>query len=168
MSRFANIRLPPLNAAVNVAGQTIRQFLPDRSNQQPSERFRFAQVNSVPNQSQSNHNQPQEHHELSNMTASTNPFLSSSMKQTLAEENCNQGYQSTTLVEGQRPSMSSVDFSEGSDFVEGRSEVKINEYQAAWNVTNAIQVYFTKDLKKNASSVRKHEVHLNFLLLMKH
>lgn len=140
MSRFTNIRLPPLNAAVNVAGQTIRQFLPDRSNQQSSERVRFAQVNSVPNQQQ-NHNNPQspEHHEMSNMT-STNPFLSSAMKQTLTEENCNQGYQSTTLVEGQRPSMSSVDFSEGSDFVEGRSEVKINEYQAAWNVTNAIQV----------------------------
>lgn len=144
MLRFSNIQLPPLNAAVNVAGQTIRQFLPDRSNnqQQPSERVRFAQVNSVPNQSQ-NHNNTQspEHHELSNMT-STNPFLSSAMKhQSLTDENCKPtGYQSTAFVEGQRPSMSSVDFSEGSDFVEGRSEVKINEYQAAWNVTNAIQV----------------------------
>lgn len=39
--------------------------------------------------------------------------------------------------------MSSADFSEGSDFVEGKSDVKINEYQAAWNVTNAIQVNIT-------------------------
>lgn len=38
----------------------------------------------------------------------------------------------------QQSRMSSV--SEGSDFVEGKSDVKINEYQAAWNVTNAIQV----------------------------
>lgn len=141
MSRFANIRLPPLNAAVNVAGQTLRQFLPERTNQPPSERVRFAQVNSVPNQPQ-NHNNSQspEHHELSNMS-STNPFLSPAMKQSLTDENCKPpGYQSTAFIEGQRPSMSSVDFSETSDFVEGRSEVKINEYQAAWNVTNAIQV----------------------------
>lgn len=40
----------------------------------------------------------------------------------------------------QQSRLSSVDASEGSDFVEGKSEVKINEYQAAWNVTNAIQV----------------------------
>lgn len=143
MRRLGNIQLPPFHAAVNVAGQTIRQFLPERpSQQQPSERVRFAQVNSVPNQTQ-NHNNTQspEHHELSNMTSSTNPFLSPAMKQSLNEENCKAGYQSTAFVEGQRPSMSSVDFSEGSDFVEGgRSEVKINEYQAAWNVTNAIQV----------------------------
>lgn len=146
MSRFANIRLPPLNAAVNVAGQTIRQFLPDRSNQQPSERVRFAQINSAPNQTQNYNNiqspNADEHHELSNMTSTTNPFLSPAMKQALADENCTQGYQSTAFVEGQRPSMSSVDFSETSDFVEGRCDVKINEYQAAWNVTNAIQVNY--------------------------
>lgn len=43
-------------------------------------------------------------------------------------------------VAKQHSRMSSADFSEGSDFVEGKSDVKINEYQAAWNVTNAIQV----------------------------
>lgn len=137
MSRFANIRLPPLSAAVNVAGQTIRQFLPERPNQPPSERVRFAQVNSV----QHHNNSQSPEHELSNMTSTTNPFLSPAMKQALADENdCKQGYQSTAFVEGQRPSITSADFSDGSDFVEGRSEVKINEYQAAWNVTNAIQV----------------------------
>lgn len=149
MRRLGNIQFPPFHAAVNVAGQTIRQFLPERPNQQqPSERVRFAQVNNVSNQTQ-NHNTTQspEHHELSNMTSSTNPFLSSAMKQSLTDENCKPGYQSTAFVEGQRPSMSSVDFSEGSDFAEGRSEVKINEYQAAWNVTNAIQVNKTKTSK---------------------
>lgn len=95
---------------------------------------RFAHVNHAPVQDQQ---VSPEHHELSNMTATTtNPFLASAAKPGLVGD----GYQSTALVEGQRPSVTSADFSEGSDFVEGRSEVKINEYQAAWNVTNAIQV----------------------------
>lgn len=40
------------------------------------------------------------------------------------------------------PSMGSVDFSEGGDFGEGglKKGHKIDEWQAAWNVTNAIQV----------------------------
>lgn len=137
MSRFGNIRLPQLSAAVNVAGQTLRQFIPGERNghgqSQPGERVRFAQVN--------NTGPPggPEHHELSNMT-STNPFLASPTKQAVAEDSFNQGYQSGANMKDQRPSMSSVDFSEESDFAEGKSDVKINEYQAAWNVTNAIQV----------------------------
>lgn len=140
MSRFGNIRLPSLTAAVNVAGQTLRQFIPENrsaTSNQPAaaERVRFAQVNNA-NQNQ---NGP-EHHELSNMTSSTNPFLSPTKKQALAEDCFNQGYQSGIMMKDQRPSMSSVDFSEGSEFVEGKADIKINEYQAAWNVTNAIQV----------------------------
>lgn len=52
----------------------------------------------------------------------------------------------------QQSRMSSVDFSEGSDFVEGKSDVKINEYQAAWNVTNAIQVNSKKNLNMQLST----------------
>lgn len=134
MSRLGNLRLPSLNAAVNVASQAFRQFVPERTGQtQPAERVRFAQVNNV----EPCHDA--EHHELSNMT-STNPFLSPPMKQSSAEDSFNQGYQSGATVKDQRPSMTSIDFSEGSDFAEGKSDVKINEYQAAWNVTNAIQV----------------------------
>lgn len=45
MSRFGNLRVPSLTAAVNVANQTFRQFMPERTNQnQPGERVRFAQV----------------------------------------------------------------------------------------------------------------------------
>lgn len=92
----------------------------------------FLQVNNVES------HRSTEHHELSNMNmTSTNPFLSPTKQQ--AEDSFNQGYQSGDIKD-QRPSMSSVDFSEGSDFAEGKSDVKINEYQAAWNVTNAIQV----------------------------
>lgn len=135
MSFLGNLRIPKLNAAVNVASQTFRQFVPERTSDsnQPGERVRFAQVNNVEGHRNT------EHHELTNMTSTTNPFLSPT-KQTLAEDSFNQGYQSGATVKDQRPSMSSVDFSEGSDFAEGKSDVKINEYQAAWNVTNAIQV----------------------------
>lgn len=142
MNRFGNIRLPPLSAAVNVAGQTFRQIIPDRSNRPtgenppPSgERVHFAQLS----QNHTNHGGTEdEHHEMSNIK-STNPFRN--MEQNSFQEdtfnNPEDGYQSKTA----QSRMSSVDFSEGSDFVEGKSEVKINEYQAAWNVTNAIQVY---------------------------
>lgn len=46
-------------------------------------------------------------------------------------------------------SMASVDFGGEGEFCEGggRKGHKIDEWQAAWNVTNAIQVGFTK--KKN-------------------
>lgn len=137
MSRFGSLRLPQLNAAVNVAGQTLRQFIPERNPPgQPAERVRFAQVNNAgPNHGGT------EHHELSNMNSKhTNPFLTSPTKEQQAEDAFNQGYQTGIPLKDQRPSMASVDFSEGSDFAEGKSDVKINEYQAAWNVTNAIQV----------------------------
>lgn len=135
MSRFSNIRIPPLSAAVNVAWQTIKQQIPEKGTKnQPSESTRFAQTNA-------NHTKmDSEHHELSNMNVkSTNPFLTNEVMQ--AEDSFNQGYQSVGGQGGssRQQSLSSVDMSED-DFVEGRSPVKINEYQAAWNVTNAIQV----------------------------
>lgn len=128
MSRLGNIRIPPLGAAMNVAWQTLRQQIPEKGDNQgssqPSERVRFAQVNQ---------NGPQEHHELSNMT--TNQW-SPPTEKTHAEDAFNEGYQREKRSSKQ--SLSSLDMSED-DFVEGKSEVKINEYQAAWNVTNAIQ-----------------------------
>ncbi|KAJ8928218.1 hypothetical protein NQ314_019282 [Rhamnusium bicolor] len=135
MNRLGQIRLPPLSAAVNVASQIRRQIIPNRSEdaviRAPGERVRFAQL---PDQNHTSHGGTDEHHEMSNMK-STNPFLTEQNNyQNQAEDSFNEGYQR------QQSRVSSVDFSEGSDFVEGKSEVKINEYQAAWNVTNAIQV----------------------------
>lgn len=138
MNRLSNIRLPPLSAAVNVAGQTFRQIIPNKSagpttqtGQHHGERVHFAQVN----QNHTSHGGTDEHHEMSNMKT-TNPFLNMQQTSSIdAEDSFNEGgYQA------EKSRMSSVDFSETSDFVEGKSEVKINEYQAAWNVTNAIQV----------------------------
>lgn len=135
MARFANIRIPPLSAAVNVAWQTLKQQIPDKgARTQPNESTHFAQTNV-------NHsNADAEHHELSNMNVkSTNPFLNSELQ----DDGFSKGYQTTAIggSASRQHSMSSVDMSE-EDFVEGRSEVKINEYQAAWNVTNAIQVIY--------------------------
>lgn len=135
MSRFANIRVPPVSAAINVAWQTLRQQMPDKNrgeNLQNQERVHFAQANHA------THGSNGEHHELSNMThVSNNPFVSGAMSTQAEESSFN--YQ-TSATGGSKKSMSSMDMSETSDFVEGRSEIKINEYQAAWNVTNAIQV----------------------------
>ncbi|XP_045460046.1 vesicular inhibitory amino acid transporter [Harmonia axyridis] len=148
MNRFGNLRLPPLSAAVDVAQQAVRQILPDKSSggkqpqTGPTERVHFAQ-NLEQNYSSHGVN---ENHELSNMTVnntSTNPFLNmdTSNDVKVAEESFNEG----SYQQG-KSRMSSMDFSEGSDFVEGKSEIKINEYQAAWNVTNAIQGMFIVSL----------------------
>lgn len=134
MNRLGQIRLPPLSAAVNVASQLKRQIIPGREDGvvQPhqGERVHFAQL---PNQNHTSHGGvTEEHHEMK----STNPFLMNQGEYTAQED--------SSFNEGgyhrQQSRMSSVDISEGSDFIEGKSDVKISEYQAAWNVTNAIQV----------------------------
>ncbi|EFA06315.1 vesicular inhibitory amino acid transporter [Tribolium castaneum] len=127
MNRLGNIRLPPLSAAVNVAGQTFRQMIPERA--PGHERVHFAQVNHTTHGGTTD-----EHHEMTNIKQTTNPFLQENFE---AEDSFN---------EDLKTRMSSVDFSEGSDFVEGKSDVKISEYQAAWNVTNAIQGMFIVSL----------------------
>lgn len=139
MNRLGQIRLPPIAAAVNVAQQLRRQILPtnrpmDGEENRQAERVHFAQV---PNQTQVNHGGVDEHHEMSNMKGGTNPFLSNDTAAAYQETD-NSSFNSA--YQRQQSRMSSVDFSEGSDFVEGKSSCKINEYQAAWNVTNAIQV----------------------------
>lgn len=135
MNRLGQIKLPPLSAAVNVASQLKNQIIPSRGQQEEGrERVHFAQLN----QNHTSHGGTDEHHEMSNMRTSTNPFLSMNQEGMPAEDSFNEGGGYQTVTGPSR--MSSVDFSEGSDFVEGKCDIKINEYQAAWNVTNAIQV----------------------------
>lgn len=133
MSRFGNIHIPPLKAAVNVAWQTVRQQIPDKisSTQKQAEKVHFAQTNHTGGHGS-------EHHELSNMNTKISWSPTDQLSQ--AEDSFNQGYQTGGTGMGKQQSFASMDLSED-DFVEGRSAVKINEYQAAWNVTNAIQVY---------------------------
>ncbi|KAH1015412.1 vesicular inhibitory amino acid transporter-like [Dendroctonus ponderosae] len=165
MNRFGGIKLPPLSAAVNVASQIKRQILPSSTPaERPSqighghghgERVHFAQL---PNQNHTTHGGTiNEHHEMSNMQSSTNPFGSSNPNNPFLQNQMEAGEPGGFQQESdfnnaqggiikQSSKMSSVDFSEGSDFVEGKSDVKINEYQAAWNVTNAIQGMFIVSL----------------------
>lgn len=138
MSRLGNFRVPPISATLNVAWQTLKQHIPEKSSntETPGEKSHFAQTNHT------NHGTQGEHHELSNMVGnqSTNPFLSGQVNAQIEDTGFNQGYSTMGRMSSTRgQSMSSMDMSED-DFVEGRSEIKINEYQAAWNVTNAIQV----------------------------
>lgn len=137
MSRLGGFRIPPVSAAMNVAMQTMRQMVPNKGQQQeavpeggPQERVRFAQA-TMQNMSGGS----MEHCEMSNM--SMNNQWSPTSEKGEAEHSFNQGYQTGDM--NKQPSVSSFDFSED-DFQEGKLDVKINEYQAAWNVTNAIQV----------------------------
>ena len=160
MSRFGGIHLPPLGSAVNAAWQNIRQHVPVgrgghghldgddfqaapggggggggfRGSNMPGERVHFAQLsNEYPNQGSMD-----EHHEMSSFgtsNACTNPFKQAIMADGNEDGS---GYQaeSSFNIPRQQSTVSSV----SDDFVEGKSDIKINEYQAAWNVTNAIQV----------------------------
>ncbi|XP_030763400.1 vesicular inhibitory amino acid transporter [Sitophilus oryzae] len=154
MNRLSSIKLPSMDAAVNVASQLKRQFIPPKGEQISShhgERVHFAQL---PNQNHSSHGGiTDEHHEMSHVKSGSNPFGSSNPSnpflQMQQEENHSFQQESHFGQDGitkQQSRMSSVDFSDGSDFVEGKSDVKINEYQAAWNVTNAIQGMFIVSL----------------------
>lgn len=137
MNRLGGIRLPPISAAMNVAKQTVRQMIPGRNQEHgpiseggPQERVRFAQA------TMNTTGGSTEHCEMSNMSMN-NQWSPTSDKVEMAEDSFNQGYQTGQM--NKQGSVSSVDGSED-DFQEGKLDVKINEYQAAWNVTNAIQV----------------------------
>lgn len=137
MNRLSGIRIPPMSAAMNVAMQTVKQMVPGRNQNHEvipegprQERVHFAQstMNTTGGST--------EHCEMSNMSMN-NQWSPTSDKVEMAEDTFNQGYQTGGV--NKQASMSSVDGSED-DFQEGKLDIKINEYQAAWNVTNAIQV----------------------------
>ncbi|XP_076260170.1 vesicular GABA transporter isoform X2 [Rhynchophorus ferrugineus] len=157
MHRLGGMKLPPLSAAVNVANQLKRQLIPPKGDHVEShqgERVHFAQL---PTQNHSSHGgTTDEHHEMAQVKSNTNPFGTANssnpflqMQQQGSGDSFQQESHFGNTQDGitkQHSRMSSVDFSEGSDFVEGKSDVKINEYQAAWNVTNAIQGMFIVSL----------------------
>ncbi|CAG5055049.1 unnamed protein product [Parnassius apollo] len=133
--------------------QTVRQQIPDKTGQssRPPQNVRFANLDTT---------DMGESCELSTMnettsptyqsTNPTNPFLSGQLQ---AEDSFT-SYQNTYPQQDGAPrtqSMQSVDFyasSEEGGFEEGGGKpgAKINEYQAAWNVTNAIQGMFVVSL----------------------
>lgn len=51
----------------------------------------------------------------------------------------------------------SVDEFGGGEFGEGRSRHKIDEWQAAWNVTNAIQVSILRNCHTTKNRAKRYE-----------
>lgn len=139
MNRLSGIRLPAMSAVVNVAKQTVRQIVPKNEHHEqmqegPNERVNFAQatMNTTTGGSM-------EHCEMSNMNMNSqwSPTEDTKMGQMGQIDDYNKsGYQTTSF---NRQGTVSSGFSDD-DFQEGKLDYKIDEYQAAWNVTNAIQV----------------------------
>lgn len=124
MAYFKGVYIPPWKAAVNVAWEAVRSQLPEKS--------RLVR---------------RAHTEMSTMpgTATTSDYGTESGTRT-AEDGftgqqdgyaARQGYQQSREATMSVASGGSFDEFGGG---EGKSRHKINEWQAAWNVTNAIQV----------------------------
>lgn len=154
MTTFGRFTVPPLRATLNVAWETLKATLPDSSPcfemvrkatggggggsrpREPGEHVRFAQFRGE------GHQKLGESTELSTMPGDGGGGYGGA-EGGIAEDGFidrQQSYQRS----GGNGSLTSVDFGSenggGGEFGEGRSRHKINEWQAAWNVTNAIQV----------------------------
>ncbi|XP_013145549.1 PREDICTED: vesicular inhibitory amino acid transporter [Papilio polytes] len=150
MMNLGRIKMPPLKNVLDVAMQTVRQQIPDKPGQssRPPQNVRFANLDMGESCELSTMNETTSPTYQS--TNPTNPFLSGELQ---AEDSFT-SYQNTYPQQDGAPrtqSMQSVDFyasSEEGGFEEGGGKpgAKINEYQAAWNVTNAIQGMFVVSL----------------------
>lgn len=162
MAQIGGFRVPPFKAALNVAWQTVRQTLPDKNRvgaensteRLPPERVRFAAPNDQPMTTGGSFDQT----EMSNFNPqqmqqqpvhSSNPFNPFLPQNNIAEDSFTQGYQQSDNAFPAPVRQGSVgsQFGSGSESSfggaeGGKSNIKINEWQAAWNVTNAIQVFF--------------------------
>ena len=155
MATFGRFTVPPLRATLNVAWETLKATLPDSSPcfemvrkatggggggsrpREPGEHVRFAQFRGE------GHQKLGESTELSTMPGDGGGGYGGA-EGGIAEDGFIERQQSYQRPGG-HDSLTSVDFGSengggGGEFGEGRSRHKINEWQAAWNVTNAIQV----------------------------
>lgn len=155
MATFGRFTVPPLRATLNVAWETFKATLPDTSPcfeavrkatggggggggarpREPGEHVRFAQFGGE------GHQRLEDNTELSTMPGGGDY---GGTEGGIAEDGFIDRKQSYQHSRG-NGSLTSVDFGSengggGGEFGEGRSKHKINEWQAAWNVTNAIQV----------------------------
>lgn len=150
MTYFGRFYIPPISAAVNVAWETVKALIPEdspcveliqkatgrhhppgdaenggvkRETREPTEHDNFAQFNGP---------KATDNTEMATMSANYGSADNN------GEENGE--------FEGRQVSFSksrATTFESGcsfDEFGEGRGRHKINEWQAAWNVTNAIQV----------------------------
>ncbi|OWR55661.1 amino acid transporter [Danaus plexippus plexippus] len=150
MMNLGRIKLPPIKNVLDVALQTVRQQVPEKPGapSRPPQNVRFANADMGESCELSTMNETTSPTYQS--TNPTNPFLSGQLQ---AEDSFT-SYQNTYPQQDGAPrtqSMQSVDFyasSEEGGFEEGGGKpgAKINEFQAAWNVTNAIQGMFVVSL----------------------
>ncbi|PNF17061.1 hypothetical protein B7P43_G00846 [Cryptotermes secundus] len=161
MATFGRFTVPPLRATLNVAWETFKATLPDTSpcfeavrkatggdgggggarHREPGEHVRFAQFGGE------GHQRLEDNTELSTMPGGGDY---GGTEGGIAEDGFIDRQQSYQHSRG-NGSLASVDFGSdsmggGGEFGEGRSKHKINEWQAAWNVTNAIQGMFIVSL----------------------
>ncbi|XP_067000615.2 vesicular inhibitory amino acid transporter [Anabrus simplex] len=158
MAQFGRFHVPPLRATINVAWETLKATLPDSSPcfdlvknaatgsgnrpREPGERVRFAQFGTGTDGAQ----QMGESTEMATMPGEDGQAADGGRG--VAEDGFIERQLSYQQSRGDG-SLTSVDFDdEGGcgEFGEGKSRKKINEWQAAWNVTNAIQGMFIVSL----------------------
>lgn len=114
MSQFTRFHLPQFGASLSAFWETIKAAIPSNCFDGPDEKIHFAKFGRGPNDT-----------ELSNIAPGEGA----------------EGMEGAEGGEGKlNGSVTSVDFVEGEFGAEGGKGGKIDEWQAAWNVTNAIQV----------------------------
>ncbi|XP_069676466.1 vesicular inhibitory amino acid transporter [Periplaneta americana] len=158
MVTFGSFTVPPLRATLNVAWETFKASMPDSSPcfevmrkaaggggggrpREPGEHVRFAQFGGE------GHQRMGESTEMATMPGEGGDY--GGAEGGVAEDGFIERQQSYQHSRG-NGSLTSVDFGSdgggGGEFGEGRSKHKIDEWQAAWNVTNAIQGMFIVSL----------------------
>ena len=142
MAQFGRFYVPPVSAVVNVVRETAKSIVPTDS---PClEMFRKMTGTNTEQQEQRQASQPRRQPRVVFESSMSYDEIEGDNRASRMNSLDDQSYQ---LSGREKFSMAPGSF-EDADFCEGvgefRSRHKINEWQAAWNVTNAIQVSYVK------------------------
>lgn len=140
MAQFGRLYVPPWRAVLNVAWETLRSTLPERSN---LIRRNQTEMSTMPGGGQSYGTEStgytnRQYGVAEDGFTTQDGFAVRDVKND-GEFSARQNYQGSravTMSLGSGGSFDELGCSEGG----GKSKHRINEWQAAWNVTNAIQV----------------------------
>lgn len=147
MAQFGRFYIPPLSAVVNVVRESARSLIPDDSPCMEMLRKATGADKDAANRSETNGRPTKSRHQSGYDDVFESPAagydaIDGENRPSRVSYEDQQGYQRS---EPQKFSMApgSFDGESGDDSGgEFKSRHKINEWQAAWNVTNAIQVSF--------------------------
>ncbi|XP_037828341.1 vesicular inhibitory amino acid transporter isoform X1 [Lucilia sericata] len=156
LNKIKTSQLPPIKNILNVAVQTARQHMPDKKDyEQPggvSSSMAQPHNENQPNNTQAMYQGDETNYGSVDRPTELNPFRNPNgwADDGEASEYKGEGYQTTSFVANEYDGFRQGSIaSEGSSFVcegEGGGGHKIDEMQAAWNVTNAIQGMFIVSL----------------------